>query len=146
MLTSKQVADYLLSRASLEDGDLISHLKLQKLVYYCQGFHLVMFDRPMFNAKIEAWEHGPVVRELWFQFNSLGSNSIPAPEHLNRADYSQDELELMDEVFEVYGQFSAWKLRNMTHAEPPWSVAYSQGKNTEITHESLKSYFSTLVE
>ena len=46
-------------------------------------------------------------------------------------------------MYTVYGQFSAWKLRNMTHREPPWR---DTPKGDVITHKILKEYFSTLVE
>jgi len=61
-----------------------------------------------------------------------------------------DTLELFDTkthdvlsmVYDYYGQFSAWKLRNLTHNDPPWIVAHRKG-NVEITHEDMKSYFKT---
>jgi len=53
--------------------------------------------------------------------------------------------DLLDEVFNVYGQYSAWKLRNMTHAEPPWIEAHNVSPSTVISHASMKSYFKTLI-
>src|SRR3990167_3308538 len=63
-------------RADSSDG--ISNLKLQKLVYYAQGFFLAMHETPLFENDIEAWTHGPVVPELYRQFKEFGRNSIPA--------------------------------------------------------------------
>jgi len=41
----------------------------------------------------------------------------------------------------VFGQFAAWKLRNMTQEEYPWKIAaQNSGK---ITHQSLQEYFKT---
>ncbi|OQY42717.1 MAG: hypothetical protein B6240_13665 [Desulfobacteraceae bacterium 4572_87] len=54
-----------------EAGDLISNLKLQKLVYYAQGFYLALYDEPLFNEPIEAWTHGPVIRELYRSYNEI---------------------------------------------------------------------------
>ncbi len=48
----------------------------------------------------------------------------------------------MDEVNTVYGQFTAGKLRAMTHDEPPWR---DTPQNETITHEKLKEFFKTLV-
>ena len=42
--------------------------KLQKLVYYFQAWSLVWDERPLFDAKIEAWENGPVCPDL-FAYN-----------------------------------------------------------------------------
>ena len=60
-----QAAKYFLAQASEDAGDLISNLKLQKLVYYAQGFHLALYDEPLFLEAIEAWTHGPVVPDLY---------------------------------------------------------------------------------
>lgn len=141
MLTCFDAANYFLAQIDEDAGDLISNLKLQKLVYYAQGFHLAMFDKPLFSEPIEAWAHGPVVPVLYHNFKPYGSNSIPRPECIDFSIYDGDTREMLDEVYKVYGQFSAWKLRNMTHEEPPWIEA-SENRST-ISHESLKAYFKT---
>ena len=45
MYTSKQIADWILSKINKEAGDTISPLKLQKLLYYCQAWHYTIFDK-----------------------------------------------------------------------------------------------------
>lgn len=140
MLSCRAVADYFLSLADEDAGDLISNLKLQKLVYYAQGFHLALFDKPLFPEPIEAWTHGPVVPDLYHAYKDHGSGSIPSPEEIDFDLYTEEEQELLDEVYAVYGQFSAWKLRNMTHKEDPWQ---SCAPNETITHKSLKEFFKT---
>jgi uncharacterized phage-associated protein len=145
MLTARQVADYFLALVDSEVGDSLSNLKLQKLVYYAQGFSLAITGEPLFAEPIEAWAHGPVVPILYRSFKQHGSESLPPPENgIDLDSYSKDERDLLDEVFSVYGQFSASKLRNMTHAEPPWQDAYARGSSI-ITHESMRKYFLTLV-
>ena len=142
MLTCMQVANYLLSKADEEAGDAISNLKLQKLVYYVQGFSLAMNDRPMFEDDIFAWQHGPVVPSLYHAFKNNGAYGIPKPVNFDASAIPEEDRELMDEVYDVYGQFSAWKLRNMTHEEAPWKNAPTNGV---ITKESMKNFFKGLV-
>ena len=79
MLTCMEVANYLLSKTDEEAGDVISNLKLQKLVYYVQGFSLAMNNRPMFEEDIYAWQHGPVVPSLYHNFKDNGAFGIPKP-------------------------------------------------------------------
>lgn len=141
MLTCHDVARYFLTLTDEEAGDLISNLKLQKLVYYAQGFHLALFNSPLFEDPIEAWTHGPVVPELYHAYKGYGSDAIPVPEDVDISIFDDETQELLNEVYEVFGQFSAWKLRNMTHDEPPWKNA----GGGIITLESMKEYFSTLV-
>jgi len=142
MLTAEKVAAYFLTKSDPEVGDVISNLKLQKLCYYAQGFNLAVHDRPLFADRIEAWRHGPVVPSVYYKFSKYGSAGIPVPENINFADIDADTAGLLDEIFDVYGQFSAWKLRNMTHEEQPWLDVWDPEQGSaEITHESLKRFF-----
>ena len=141
MLSAQRVADYFLTRVKEEEGDLISNLKLQKLLYYAQGFHLALFDDPLFPEPIEAWNHGPVVPEIYHRYKEFGSNALPQPEDFDSARYSGEVTGFLDEVYNVYGQFSAWKLRQMTHEEPPWKEAYAF--RGVISLDSMKKFFKT---
>ncbi|CAM8505744.1 TPA: Panacea domain-containing protein [Morganella morganii] len=146
MLTCFDVADYFLSRCDDESGDTISNMKLQKLVYYAQGFSLALLGHPLFENKIEAWMHGPVVPDLYHQYKSHGNCALPAPESVDESKFSEDELDLLNEVWDVFGQFSAWKLRNMTHEESPWKGNYVEGVGgSEIPLEDMAEYFATRV-
>ena len=141
------VANYLLwSEDRFEGSEGITPLKLQKLVYYCQGFHLAMFGKELFPETIEAWLHGPVVPDLYHHFKEAGNGIVKAPSQLQDVGLTKDQLELLDEVLETYGQFSAWRLRNMTHEELPWKNAYEAGCNNEISIRDMKAYFMTQVE
>lgn len=142
MPTCFDVAAYFLTKQDEDAGDSISNLKLQKLVYYAQGFHLAMYRQPLFEERLIAWTHGPVVPELYRLYKDSGAAPIAAPSDFDREVFSGTQIELLDEVYDVYGQFSAWKLRNMTHIEPPWRDTLV---NDEITHDKLREYFETLL-
>ena len=49
MLNCYDVANYFLSLTNEDEGDLISNLRLQKLMYYAQGLHLAVQDAPVFS-------------------------------------------------------------------------------------------------
>ena len=138
MTTANDAARYILSLTDEECGELISHLKLQKLLYYAQGFHLAIFDMPLFEEHIVAWQHGPVVPKVWDAYRDYGSNPIPKPNDFDRDVISNDARGVIDEVYTVFGQYSAWKLRNMTYEEAPWAHA---AMNEEITKASMMEYF-----
>jgi uncharacterized phage-associated protein len=147
MATAKQVANYILWLSDDSDsGELISNLKLQKLLYYCQGFHLAMFDQPLFPNEIQAWQHGPVVKEIYQLFQ--GQGAIAAPNDADRKNavdsLTDDQKEMIDNVYNLYGQFSAWRLREMTHQEAPWVESYQEGVlNKVIPNQLMKDYFKT---
>jgi uncharacterized phage-associated protein len=142
-LTAQNVADYFLSLVDEESGDAISNLKLQKLLYYAQGFSLALTDDVLFNEPILAWQHGPVVRSVWDKYNSYGAGALPSLTNLDLSKFDATTKDLLNDVWEVYGQFSAWKLRDLTHDEKPW---IETKLNHTISHESMKSYFKTLLK
>lgn len=144
MLSCYDVANFFLAQANEEIGDLISNLKLQKLTYYAQGFCLAVNDEPFFPEEIEAWTHGPVIPELYYHYKEYKSNAIPSPTNLDFSVYDQNTTDFLNEIYSVFAQFSAWKLRNMTHDEPPWrNVAREAGV---ISHAAMKKYFLTQIE
>ena len=148
MVTILDVADFFLASQDEDAGDTISNLKLQKLCYYAQGFTLAITGVPLFNDEIQAWAHGPVIPNLYRHFREYKSSAIPKPTRdlaAIRSLFSSEQLEVLDDVNEVYGQFSAWKLRDMTHQEKPWQDAWdgTQYSVGTISQESMRSYFKT---
>lgn len=140
MSTAKNVAEYFLMLSQPCVGDYMSNLRLQKLVYYAQGFHLAKFDSPLFHQPILAWNYGPVVEELYFEYKKFKSGVIPQPKEPDFSMFTQTQKDLMNDVFAVYGQFSALKLMDLTHSELPWK---STERNHVISQEILKKYFKT---
>ncbi len=143
MANCHEVAAYLLAKQDADSGDLISNLKLQKLAYYAQGFCLAMHGRVLFPETIEAWTHGPVVPDLYHAYSRYEGTALPRPDGVDFELFTQEERDLMDEVYSVYGQFSAWKLRNMTHEESPWTKTPKSGV---ISHKLMQEYFSTQLQ
>ena len=65
MLTAKKVAEYFLSLSDEDLGDMISNSKLQKLMYYVQGFSLVLYGKPFFREDIHSYTEGPIVLKIY---------------------------------------------------------------------------------
>lgn len=134
-----------------EKSDL-SKLKIQKLLYYAQGYYLALYNKPLFDEKILAWEHGPVVKEVYMGLQSKTNEIfIPTETYKMRADeikkLKKNDKELIEDVFQLMGQYSAWKLRDKTHQEDPWVDNYKKGKkNIEIPLNDIKKYFKPYVE
>lgn len=133
------VAHYLLALDNQQEGDGLSNLKLQKLCYYSQGFYLAIFDIPLFEEEVEAWVHGPVIPELYHRFKVCKDQ----PVHPEGYPFflSQQEKDLIDEVYDVFGQYAAWKLRNMTHEEPTW-INHESSADIIPKHE-MQEYFKS---
>lgn len=139
----QDIAKWILTRNRLEvqteDGDYISNLKLQKLLYYSQGCFLALRDKPLFDSPIEAWTYGPVVPEVYHLYKSYGSSAIDSSDIIFDTDLIlPEDRNILEEVYSEFGQYSAAKLVKMTHEETPW---ISTKKNCVIDNEVIKKYF-----
>ena len=141
MQTADNVARWFLSRNNLkflaEDTEYISNLKLQKLLYYAQGIHLAVYGRILFEEPIVAWTHGPVVESVYHRYKANGSKGITDFENPIE-NFTEEEENTLQYTQNSFGQFSAWKLRELTHNETPWK---STERNAIIPVEKIGKYF-----
>jgi uncharacterized phage-associated protein len=143
------VACYFLYRVDREAGDTISPLKLQKLVYYAQAWSLALKDKPLFSEEIQAWVHGPVVYKVWDAYKEYKYSAIPLPSD-PLPEFIDDQIEVLDEVWNTYGELSAKRLEQLTHSETPWIKArqgFAAGERSQniISLDDMKSYYLSLV-
>ncbi|MDU1029529.1 MAG: DUF4065 domain-containing protein [Clostridiales bacterium] len=118
-----------------EDTDNISNLKLQKLLYYAEGSFLALRDQSLFPEPIVAWKHGPVVESVYHAFKENGSSGI---ESFEEVSIDPDTEAVLKQVYDVFGKYSAWGLRELTHQEDPWKNAEQSGN---ISRDDIKKYF-----
>lgn len=149
MYTADQIADWFLSKTDSEKGDVISHLKLQKLVYYAQAWHYTVFGEPLFNERIEAWKNGPVIPSLYYRFKSITKHSGIDTSGIVKPGIGTKSEELLNEVFDIYGEHSGSYLEDLTHRESPWKDARGNlpvyaACNNVITLEAMRSYYSAI--
>jgi len=122
----------------------ITNLKLQKLLYYAQAWHLALYGTPLFRERIEAWIHGPVVPPVFQNFKQYGWQPIPVQK--NTAALSEYLQAHLKEVVRVYGKLDGPALERMTHQEAPWrdarkGLAPDEPSNRVITHEAMRKYY-----
>lgn len=147
MSSATDVAKYILQKL----GPMPA-MKLQKLVYYSQAWHLVWSDSSLFADRIEAWANGPVVPQLYRQhrlmftidegvFQGSGDNLTP------------DEQSSIDAVLKYYGDRSANELSQLTHREDPWLIARQQAGldvgergSVLITNSAMAEYYGGLID
>lgn len=144
MKTAYEVAQFFLHHAYNGEKDQISHLKLQKLLYYAQGYSLTFLDKPIFDEPIECWQHGPVIKTIYHAYKHYGEKPIP-PAMVNIEVFSNEEVIVLNYVVNEYMQYSAWELRNMTRYGGPWRLANSK-YCSNIPIKSIKRYFKKNLE
>lgn len=114
MATIFDVAQWFLSKHSM------THKKLQKLCYYAQAWYCALYDgTPFFNEQFEAWVHGPVCKALYSRYADYGWSAIPMTEN-NDAVFDQQQLDILNAVFDLYDNYNGDQLEEITHRESPW--------------------------
>ena len=118
--------------------------KLHKLLYYCQGHHLAVFGRPLFEETVSAWDMGPVVGSLWF---AEKEGILPAD--IPSTSLGEAELNTVGYVLSRYGRLSGRDLEILSHAEDPWQRADRSrrpGGSARIEPEWLRAFFAAADE
>jgi uncharacterized phage-associated protein len=147
MLNVLDLSEYVLSLLDVESGDTISNLKLQKILYYLQGHFLAVFDKPLFEEKIEAWKFGPVIGNIYQKYK-IYDKCIPTDNlEYDISNLTEDEINFIKNIYDIYSNFSAKRLVEMTHSEAPFRNAFGGDyTNNEITKESMKDFFVKQIE
>lgn len=149
-MTLDDCTDYIITKTA-DDRTHLSVLKLQKLVYYAQAWHLAFYDRRLFDDTFEAWVHGPCNRALYRRF--AGQKALYAT--VNREDVrggfsveslNADEVRHIDNVLETYAGMSGTQLEELTHSEAPWQKArgdlpLNARCEVEIADDEMKRFY-----
>lgn len=147
-LNANKVAKYFIWKAH-GDKKAITNKKLQKLLYYAQAWSLVLNDKKLFNEKIEAWVHGPAVRDVYVEYKKFGFG--PITESVSDdvvAKIPEDTKSFLDQVWSVYGKRDAAYLEYLSHSEIPWQKAREGlephiGSENEISLQDMKEFYSS---
>lgn len=139
--SARTVAKFIVQNA----GSPISNLKLQKLLYYVQGWYLGIYGVPAFHEQIQAWIHGPVVPAVFqayrdFKWTPIAVDTQPAKLDEQIANHTLA-------ILGAFGKLTASQLEAISHNEAPWQEARKGLKPKEpstkvITHESMRRFFS----
>jgi len=138
------VAKYILKKQGS-----ITHMKLQKLVYYSQAWSLVWDDKPLFNQPIRAWANGPVAPKLYGALRGRFTVTEADVEQESKEQLTVEETGTIDAVLNEYGDKPTQWLSDLTHMEKPWQQARKglgpgDHGSQEITHASMAEYYGSL--
>jgi len=117
---ASQVAETIIDLSRKRAISDLTNLKLQKLLYYCQAWHLALNDTPLFSEEIEGWIHGPAVPRVFGEFKEYRWSVIA-----RAVTPVQDAAVIhhVNEVLALYGKYGATQLERLTHSEQPWIQA-----------------------
>jgi uncharacterized phage-associated protein len=143
-ITAYAVADYFILVCN-NSGSLITNLKLQKVLYYAQGWHLGLHGRPLFPEKFQAWIHGPAIPRIYGEYKQFGFQ--PIVKNIDGCDIDLKTGTFLSEIADVFLPIDAYELELSTHREPPWIIARkglpldAPCKN-EISEADMLRYFA----
>ncbi len=124
MINCLNAARYFIMRA-YEDGleAEMTNMKVQKLLYYAQSLHLALYNEPLFEAEIQAWRYGPVCPPAYKFYSEFEAKQLPIPQQQSLLQLPSQKKELLEEIWEYFGGYHAYRLSDMTHGEFPWKKA-----------------------
>jgi uncharacterized phage-associated protein len=148
------VVDYIVVKVSEGRGGL-SLLKLQKLLYYVQAWSLALNGRRAFDARFQAWVHGPVCRVVFDRFRDTHSlydtvGAVNVREGFRMDSIPEELASHVSEVLDSYARFTGSQLEDMTHREEPWVKARgglpaAERCEAEIDEDLMRSYYAKLL-
>jgi uncharacterized phage-associated protein len=153
MVSATAIARYFVKLAGAEDEpEWLTQMRLHKLLYYAQGWHLATAGSPLFASHIEAWKFGPVVRSVYPAFADYGGQPIP-PHEAGASDENLDAQTrlFLSSIWNGYKQYSANELSRKTHSELPWRSIYNGRPgdgvcDAVIPQDLIKSHFEAEAE
>lgn len=122
----------------------ITHLRLQKLLYFIQAYFLIKSngERVAFNEEVEVWDLGPTVPCIFHQYKRFGSGQIPFNDNSYSGIFSNDDKKTIEEVILHFNDKSSIYIMEVTHNQKPWKEAYNkQNLERVITKNSIYEYF-----
>jgi uncharacterized phage-associated protein len=142
-------------------GEPLTNLKLQKLLYYIEVWHLVYFDgESLFKEKPQAWVHGPVYPTIYHKYKHYQSQPIIFKDLVDDEDldyklgeavnFDDNKKDFINSILKFYGTKSAFELEMLTHNENPWIEARKgyqplESSTKEIDLVKAKEYYASLI-
>lgn len=110
------------------DGRGLTALQIIKLTYLAHGYHLGLWDKPLYTDDTLAWQYGPVILGVYEMICSSKAfrqsprvirGRIVASGHPPVKD--EAKMALVNKIWELYGHYTGWQLVEITHKEgSPW--------------------------
>ena len=151
-----QIDSLVLANYILKHYGPMSHLKLQKLLFYCDAYCLAFFDEELISDKFEAWVHGPVCRSVYNQMKGASvlytdMSYSPLPGIDEDAVFDMLPIDVKDLITDVLVNLTQWtgiELERATHREFPWIEArFGYGEadrcHVEISKETTRNFYRT---
>jgi uncharacterized phage-associated protein len=148
------VIAYAFVKKGIEEGNYVTQMKLQKIVYFAHGYHLAKYGEPLINEEFEAWKFGPVVQTIYQDYKLYGSDNIidtglitNESEALEGTKLDASAMDAINYTWDVTKHLNAGQLSRWSHLEgSPWAQVYN-GKQPSIPikNTAIEDYFKKVL-
>ena len=129
MYDINKIADFFINKVDENKGDVITNLKIQKLLYFAWGWYFTLYGKLLFEDRPEPWNYGPVFNSMYQRFKSKGNKPITTEDiKVGDGGILLDDEMFLNDIWEEYGQYSAEKLADMSH-DKAWLFARELGES-----------------
>lgn len=132
----------------------MSHLKLQRLLFYCDAYHLACFDKELIDDSFEAWVHGPISRKVYGSLKDkymlyeelTYSNNTKEDVDNKFAKLTQDQQTLIVSILTDLSTWTMFELGASIRNEKPWKearIGYGEADkcHVEISKETTRLFY-----
>ena len=140
---ARAVANRLIEKGRDADRPLTS-LQIIKLVYFCHGWMLGLYHKPLIKQDVEAWLYGPVVAEVYRGLKKCGGHPVTTILDVPEEEFDGLEADLIKQVHEKYGPLNGMVLSQLTHAPgTPWYLVWhGKERNKVIPNELIETHYA----
>lgn len=157
MYDSRGIANIILDYCSDKNIEL-TNLKIQKIIFFCHAWFLVIAEKPLVKQTFEAWEYGPVLAHVYRQFNSFRGQPITG--RISKLDIKTNKLvtvetnleesdkALLSQIVDIYTRYSSNELVEMSHIKngPWWNAWHHTAKvnpGMRIENIEIKNFYAS---
>ena len=142
---ARAVANVMIEKG-VKDKNPLDPIQIIKLTYLCQAWMLTMFGRKIFRQEIHAWEHGPVVADVYESLFRYGASPIKKRiKGVEKPKFDEQETHIMNQVYDIYGHWTGAQLSRATHLPgTPWYKTRSEnplGRDNPIPQNLMREYY-----
>lgn len=143
MANVNDISNFFIDLALKSENDLMTNLRLNKLLYFAQAMSLVKTNTPIYNDEIEAWAYGPVVPQIYNKYKKYGRKDIDEIDEKYTSDvFSPNELDILFDTVNAYDKYSTGELVRLTHIKgSPWDIAFNVKNDKIISKDDIKNYY-----
>lgn len=150
MYSSKDVADYIISKGIKRTKQSLTNFKLQKILYYSQGFYFKEYNKPLIKEEFKLFRHGVAIKEeleRYWEFNFIEIDKTG--NKLEDCKIKEEDKEFLDKVWYIFKNFNGKQLDYLVQDDLPeefrnYNLEMRNIKEPEVIDKnSIKDQFNS---